>query len=1043
MRKITSLLTLILCFFAGTAQAQISSASEIDANKCYTITTKTRGSLVVTTGATRMAGNNESGFATTFDATDPQFQFAFVTYQGNTYLYSVGASKYVSNTQTGTLVDVPSTTDAVTVESTTVSVSGYPLGLRFYNGTSSPATCVNLGGGKQLTIDTWGATWGTFGEDGNAWAIVEATSFDPTAALAVFATTVNVTYNLYESDGTTLVSTVQVVQEKNSAVSIPSSMQSSYYDFATSGTIGETDCTINVTRTLKAGIVLTSGLSNNKSYYITTKDNDRGSLSTYTTNGTTYLASPVKSSLGISEKKFAILSYEDKYYLYSVEDGKFVTYQADTQAPLADVVTGTSDAVSFSTTTTPLYEIMFDGSTSKIINSSANYTYGVVMNSWGSSSSQWDEGCQYTINEAEDFDPTAALAALEAFFHPTYFVSYVVKDTDNNTLFTSDPVATTYGAVITTLPAEYQRAAFYTYNTVNVTISTTGTTVVEFVATPRADAPVKYTTDATAPVYYNMSIRNKYLVYDANATGEVKLEATSEPFNADASWAFVGTPYNGFHMINKTKGTGYYLTYTSVVVARHSDNNIQFVAAAGATDKLWILDTNSGGFVLRMKENTDIYFHHDNGNNYLRTCSVTEWSGVHNDAGSTIVASTDEQVLFDLYNEMEYYTFGTAIGQYNTTDETVVTNAQATQTLQLVGEVIANQQTADYAESYNALLTIKNNIALIHPTAGYYRLKNVATGKYLVATALAGYNTQTDVVFANGTATDPATVIELREQSDGLYMYTQGAGFGWVDASASVGSGKVWVTTNPDKYVNWFPGTAAGQIAFAICIGNGTGSYASYLKKGIFTTNDNEAVVGGTDPNAAAAQWIFEAAEEIILPMTECNGKYYATTYLPFAVRFDATTAIPYTVFVNSTKAVYNSIDSYEVPAETGVLLISDSPTNGAKAEIIASAEAVTGNELVGHFFAANVADALVLNIVNGNIGFYSLSATGTLAANRAYINKGTNNIQAMQLVAGNATGIQDVTTKTGENKVFDLQGRRVQNAQKGLYIVNGKKVIL
>lgn len=42
------------------------------------------------------------------------------------------------------------------------------------------------------------------------------------------------------------------------------------------------------------------------------------------------------------------------------------------------------------------------------------------------------------------------------------------------------------------------------------------------------------------------------------------------------------------------------------------------------------------------------------------------------------------------------------------------------------------------------------------------------------------------------------------------------------------------------------------------------------------------------------------------------------------------------------------------------------------------------------------------------------------------------------------ATGIEEVSTeKINDGKIFDLQGRRVYNPDKGIYIVNGKKVIM
>ena len=49
-------------------------------------------------------------------------------------------------------------------------------------------------------------------------------------------------------------------------------------------------------------------------------------------------------------------------------------------------------------------------------------------------------------------------------------------------------------------------------------------------------------------------------------------------------------------------------------------------------------------------------------------------------------------------------------------------------------------------------------------------------------------------------------------------------------------------------------------------------------------------------------------------------------------------------------------------------------------------------------------------------------------------------------LTVGNATptGINEVlTSQNSTNVVYDLQGRRVQNASKGLYIINGKKFVV
>ena len=77
----------------------------------------------------------------------------------------------------------------------------------------------------------------------------------------------------------------------------------------------------------------------------------------------------------------------------------------------------------------------------------------------------------------------------------------------------------------------------------------------------------------------------------------------------------------------------------------------------------------------------------------------------------------------------------------------------------------------------------------------------------------------------------------------------------------------------------------------------------------------------------------------------------------------------------------------------------------------------------------------------------FLLNEAGTVAPYNAYINA-PSNANAMRIVIGDgediATGIMDV--ETGEvtiDQVYDLQGRRVQNPKKGLYIVNGKTVVI
>lgn len=141
-----------------------------------------------------------------------------------------------------------------------------------------------------------------------------------------------------------------------------------------------------------------------------------------------------------------------------------------------------------------------------------------------------------------------------------------------------------------------------------------------------------------------------------------------------------------------------------------------------------------------------------------------------------------------------------------------------------------------------------------------------------------------------------------------------------------------------------------------------------------------------------------------------------------------------------------------DVPANTGVLL------KGAAGEykigfVNSSSTVVSNNVLVGVTadtqIAATTEGKTNFVLMNGNsgVGFYKVSDAGfTVGANTAYLSTAISG-NAKSFIAvegGETTGISTIDNGqlTMEN-VYDLQGRKVMNPTKGLYIVNGKKVVL
>ena len=166
---------------------------------------------------------------------------------------------------------------------------------------------------------------------------------------------------------------------------------------------------------------------------------------------------------------------------------------------------------------------------------------------------------------------------------------------------------------------------------------------------------------------------------------------------------------------------------------------------------------------------------------------------------------------------------------------------------------------------------------------------------------------------------------------------------------------------------------------------------------------------------------------------------------------FSASDIKAYKVQVTA-KGVATMTQVDNVPARTPVLLYKD---GGATEDIPAmiGAAAVSGNDLVaGTGAAVATTDGgytnMILNNGTSGVGFY-LAAGQTVAANRAYLHFDSslapNALAPMMMVFdGEATGINEVKGEGLKvNGYYDLQGRKVAQPTKGLYIVNGKKVVI
>ena len=176
------------------------------------------------------------------------------------------------------------------------------------------------------------------------------------------------------------------------------------------------------------------------------------------------------------------------------------------------------------------------------------------------------------------------------------------------------------------------------------------------------------------------------------------------------------------------------------------------------------------------------------------------------------------------------------------------------------------------------------------------------------------------------------------------------------------------------------------------------------------------------------------------------SGEYWATYYNANATQgftADANTKV-FQAALTGSQLTMTEVANREIPAGKAIILKSSSSSITLTAATTSAT--LEGNQLVGTATdIANPGNAYVLNKGTNGVGFYKLSSTGTIGANKAYLTYSAGAPSFLNFVEGNVTGIEmpKAETTNSDAEVYDLQGRRVANPTKGLYIVNGKKFVI
>lgn len=347
-----------------------------------------------------------------------------------------------------------------------------------------------------------------------------------------------------------------------------------------------------------------------------------------------------------------------------------------------------------------------------------------------------------------------------------------------------------------------------------------------------------------------------------------------------------------------------------------------------------------------------------------------------------------------------------------------------------------------------------------------------------------------DITLTYGEVTKTVTVTQAKLPftiTDGVFDFTQDEDYGSGLAKSSVKvQTSTWTAVNVTMVMTgrncWFDydpdqirlykangNEAAGSITLSVPEGSVITNIAfTGASLGNMSPDDENCSYNSTN---TAATWegvansvTFTASERtdietiivtyISMPSSatvNIPDSHYGTYCSEYALDFSGTVVEAYTAaYVESEgKVVLTKIADGIVPANTGVVLYSeitgeqDIPTTTTDATIS------SGNEMVGV-----TAQTAVPWTEDGKYNYILQQgkfkkATGAiLRANRAYLST-TYNVSAsgapeLDLVFGDeTTGIQSIERTINGNQYYTLDGRRVAQPTKGLYIVNGKKVVI
>ena len=212
------------------------------------------------------------------------------------------------------------------------------------------------------------------------------------------------------------------------------------------------------------------------------------------------------------------------------------------------------------------------------------------------------------------------------------------------------------------------------------------------------------------------------------------------------------------------------------------------------------------------------------------------------------------------------------------------------------------------------------------------------------------------------------------------------------------------------------------------------------------TSDDNVKTFTMPSSNVTVSAEFEEIPAPINVTANEgATGEYWAT-FFSNAGNYQASAGTQvFKVSLSGTDITMTEITDGIVKSGQGVVLKNSSASITMTSTTSESSDDYSGNSLIGTMTSiTNPGNAYVLNKGSQGVGFYKLSASGTIDANKAYL---TYSASARDFFGfDETTGISEkviVNSEKFDGEWYDLGGRRIAQPTKGIYIINGKKIVI